>query len=760
MIFVLLLSSCISERFEWDNDEDNATERMISFTVRVPGMAASRTRMMSEQDEKHIETIDILLFKNDGGAIEYVYTPFPVRTFENPNSDMVTFTTLLPEGIYDVVLFANARSIISNVVANNNIVAGMPKADVLKQLVFENTGLWNTGASGGTFTPVPMWAEMTGFKIDTESAAPQSHQTNFVRMVAKIDVQIASIVDNFQLTSVHLYNLNNRGQIAPNNAAPWNIPSMTNPKPPSIPESEPLSIAVGATKSTTPVTFDTQIVGNQLLNSIYIFETTPGTYNTLSENTFIIIGGKWGREIGGTIVFDEEDTYYRIEFANEDDHLPLRRNHRYVVHINEVGSRGYRTQSAAITSPINNIKSTTVEFNDGRFTHLALMNRIILASSDSNIELPTTASEYNVLIFTNNTDGWTITGITDASGAPVSWLNTSTETTVTDANGQVTPLRLQANSNTGGDWRTAHIHLMAGRLSLILRLDQVGTLQFSEGHGGWAGSNIYWVSTGTHSGRFAFDDVDATANQARQGVYFRWGSLIARSAASGAWAGTTRLYFPSGQTGTASALSMPTWGLWSSVLETLAADSHRAYLYEITDGRAGVGDICKFMTEMGWAPPGRNWRMPVAAEFGSIDDYTVTTATGWNVLDNTNEAGIALIQSGANPIGWRKAAMTATVTQPAHSETLFPAAGFAGATHGSTNNPTSGTATHNSIRTSGIYWSSSPTASGGATTGTAYGLQIGDIGATTAKNGATIIVPQATIDRRHAAPIRCVVDLR
>lgn len=138
-------------------------------------------------------------------------------------------------------------------------------------------------------------------------------------------------------------------------------------------------------------------------------------------------------------------------------------------------------------------------------------------------------------------------------------------------------------------------------------------------HNGWAGSNIYWDGS-----KLTFNDVGDYVCQNYIGVYFKWGSLYGISPVDN-FSYLTVVYKPDG--------SMTSDMNWNSIprvndatishTPSLGKDARDwAYLYEITDGDSGIGDICKYLTEKGWAPAGKEWRMPTSKEFESANSYT------------------------------------------------------------------------------------------------------------------------------------------
>jgi len=197
-------------------------------------------------------------------------------------------------------------------------------------------------------------------------------------------------------------------------------------------------------------------------------------------------------------------------------------------------------------------------------------------------------------------------------------------------------------------------------------------------HNGWAGSNIYWDGS-----KLTFDDVGDYTNQNYIGVYFQWGSLYGISPVDN-FSFSTVVYKPDG-----SAISDMSWSSIPRVDDATISSSppvgkeirDRAYLYEITNGDTGIGDICKYLTEKGWAPAGKRWRMPTSKEFESGDSYNHIS---YGVDGDVNASGTSFIGEG-----YRKD----DIGQP-----FFTRSGFRN----------SGDGTIVNVGTLGYYWSSTP----------------------------------------------------
>jgi len=168
----------------------------------------------------------------------------------------------------------------------------------------------------------------------------------------------------------------------------------------------------------------------------------------------------------------------------------------------------------------------------------------------------------------------------------------------------------------------------------------------------WAGSNIFWDGN-----RLTFlPETTPEFLQGYQGVYFFWGSLIGISPVGTATAGQTtgapgnfvttnntgtRLFVPPSvspnrpnwTTAFAASTNNSTTKPWSgntidaiprvqagaSLYSPVWLDDHssRNYLYEIHDTVSFRGDICRYLSERRFAPPG-HWRMPNGKELGHL----------------------------------------------------------------------------------------------------------------------------------------------
>ena len=140
----------------------------------------------------------------------------------------------------------------------------------------------------------------------------------------------------------------------------------------------------------------------------------------------------------------------------------------------------------------------------------------------------------------------------------------------------------------------------------------------------WAGTNIYYDDTPgvEHLTFLSRDDAgyDPATTATYQGVFFPWGSLtgIGTGVADGTvYASSMKATYPLGGTLVVNdnPASIPSLNNRASIPDP--ADPGRKYLIEHHNPASGVGDICKFLSDNGWAPSS-GWRMPTANEFQEL----------------------------------------------------------------------------------------------------------------------------------------------
>ena len=459
-----LFYCCADEHDRFDVPVDGK-EKLVTFSVRVPGNSSPKTYALTEDGESEVKQIAVLLFKNG----KYIYRPMYSNTITtDPDSKTKTFTLKVPEGTYDMVILANANASLNNIL--DHISVGDEKANVLNGLKLTNEGKWETKSTSGNYKPIPMWGEKSNIIITSGMGKVEA---TLLRMVSKIDVSLTTKAQkNFELTSVYLYNYNSKGQIIP--SADALNESKTEVSKPTVlgnPTKGPLQYDKDA------ITKDLNThKGSSCINEIYTFEATAGTAGDLSQNTCLVIGGRYQN--------DTNETFYRIDFANTADgaitYLPLLRNNQYRVDVQSISGPGLPTTEQAFNSRPVNIKASILNWSDGRFTEFDVNGQYFVGVSQgkytfSKEERGDKSSDNILSILTNHPDGWKIE-ITDKDGkiTNYSWLECSSTKGVAN---KAADVRLKLGKNDSERPRTAYVHVKAGRLDYIVEVTQLNTFQ-------------------------------------------------------------------------------------------------------------------------------------------------------------------------------------------------------------------------------------------------------------------------------------------
>ncbi|GHV58989.1 hypothetical protein FACS1894182_12390 [Bacteroidia bacterium] len=288
---------------------------------------------------------------------------------------------------------------------------------------------------------------------------------------------------------------------------------------------------------------------------------------------------------------------------------------------------------------------------------------------------------------TQTIGSWTGSGTTTVTSAPV--------TVNTGVTGNGTPVTIAFSSITIGSTVYSGTIAPAFDMNLDPSLSYTLTVNFKKEAVKFVASNIYWDGN-----KLTFDTYTTTPSMSsmqKQGVMFKWGSLVGVSCPgtagnqTTAWDAGSAVYVPTNNTGTAWTATTATakgWTNWSNIpyvndgyTSTSSTDSH---LTDLTaDYSTLQGDICRFINPA--------YRMPTVSEFGSKPDYNLSQVVLSNVA--TSATGQTALSSGA--------------TYTPSNGMFFPASGF--------RNP-DGIVYY--VGSGGDYWSSSA----GSNSSHAYGL--------------------------------------
>ena len=517
---MLALASCFREQDMGNPGAVGDGETFVKFSIWLPGNSAPTTRALTESNENHVQTIDILIFEQ-GGA--WVYnTGCSGSDIATDGGDPLkkSFTIKMRQGSYDMVMLANARSIVSGM-----NMSGQSKSVVLAALTAQMPpgGKWITDPAATDYKAIPMWGDVGNVTINSSTQNLDAQNIRLTRMLARVDVQIDPAVTNFTLTSVDVYNYNTMGALVPTAAGSWDASTMTAIAP-NVPSAStltkgPLEYNNDSGKSEINTT------ANRCAMEIYLFEAenhTAGGHGTAKEptqRTCIVVGGKYNGA--------STPTYYRADFSTSKDNtgnvlLDVLRNHHYTFEITKVSSSGAGSSEDAFKGVKN------IEF----------------------------------------------------------------EVQVTDWGDNVS-------------------------VPLVSKLEK------------WARSNIVWDAA---NGRLTFavtegDNASIPANS--QGVFFKWGSLVAVSPTDYTYTPAKILFSINNMKYAWTAIPYvgnilaEQTGKW--VNSDASEDDFAGYDggsntngpgYAISGANINKGDICRYISDQGWVQ-GR-WRLPTAAEYDEL----------------------------------------------------------------------------------------------------------------------------------------------
>jgi hypothetical protein len=464
--------------------------RLVTLLLAVPGLPASRG--LDEPGENFIETVDVLLFKDD----KFYYRAIGSNIDDDGGITKKKFNVRLPMGTYGIVVLANARAALAGFAPATVSTANIPRStflDSLAQVVQPYAGpneKWTD-----KFSYIPMWGyykDGASTTLTINEGATTLQPINLTRAIARVDVSVALAAQgDFSLESVYLYNYSRAGSLAPavyHDPGPgtnvdgydgnqWNILSI--PAPEGLKAVAP-HLPAYAVKIEGPLEYivnddpdDPEFVYKQ---EIYTYEAAVGTPGTMM-NTCLVIGG----------YYDGSDTptYYRVEFANkvsEPDqyqYLPLLRNYKYNVEIQEVNGHGYPRPGDAYANKPANIVVNIVPWDEGGMNDVEFNGQHYLAVDKSELVFYRSGAAKSLEAITDYPGGWTVT-----TGVPEfpAWLHVSEPTPKNNVStGELdkrTTLKLTAGSWNSGT-RAGFFYIVAGNLKKKITVRQVDEEEFS-----------------------------------------------------------------------------------------------------------------------------------------------------------------------------------------------------------------------------------------------------------------------------------------
>ena len=710
MLLTTMLGSCVADR-DFENSISPAGDREVSFTVTVPGMKTPSTRALNSTKEQEIAEIDVVIFENTSGAlVEYHRTTditevasggewqFKVHSIENGSDITVTF-------------IANASREVSRALralenANGGRYIGVHKTDFLQELSSINEGKWNTSDNG--YWKIPMYGEVSVANNSNIYDNPPS-STSLTRMLAKVDVTNGKhpigntpVAGDFRLTAVHVVHYNACGTIAPTwDSTTGEIQSGASVSAPNTP-TNPRKVVW--TTYGDELTYHLANDQAHLMSEIYLFECqaqsqlSPGASNPENETRLVFEGDYYAPDTGWGHYF------YPVDFNEEDGtaYIPLLRNNRYHFTITGATGRGHDHLGEAVAAMgvMSNLKTSLLVVDESGIRNIVWNSEYFLGVENDEVTLDETANSMVTLkCLTNYAEGWELNKSLYTDGIEYIAGNNWLSATLTSPSDPTSKLELKALSSNSGA-RKAIVHIRAGRLTHEITVEQRNGSIAPR----FARSNVVWMvdANKPNGGYLTFATTEAenatVAPANVQGVFFKWGSLVAVSPTGAAYNVNQILFSANGT-------KNYTWANIPYINETgapfndsdVTSDDFATYNGNTGyDDSANKGDICRYITAQGWVPSGERWRLPKQSELDALMGEITSVSNGGGFT--TQPSGMA--PSGSNTYGdhtngfWEvpsgrwlgkgAGASRGTEQVPGGSSVYFPAGGYRYYSNGST----------------------------------------------------------------------------
>jgi hypothetical protein len=460
---MLLLSACVSE-FEIPDSVPGSGpgpggvpggEPVVTLQLSFPSMEEVNTRAITDSIENRIDSIRLFVFRAGGTTSRldniYMYdVSIPTDSInialggQTKTAHVKVQNTLYKQYF---VLVANPAGLSFPTLTKDVSTLGQ----LSNALLYSNS--WQYEPYAGSFTPFPMWGQIVdSVLIDHEHTPSAADLTvNLIRPVARIEVGV-DVNNNtgdpalgfgaqFKIDSVFVCNVNGHGYVAPHEDLVKNPPYTVISKTHTIPSDTRVMHAY----KTIPLYNPIPGVVPVYTNAIYVPET-----DTTDSKPFIVIRAQYYQ--------DNVYYYYRIDFTNGSQYVPLLRNKSFRINITGIRKTGFGSLAEAVASPAMPLNPNLIIGNE---TDMQDIREIVY---DGNIWLGCASTDLKV-----SWNGCINIPLRTGSNVPITYETVTSVTgfTLSGSNYSFTP-------NYTGAPRTAVIKIKAGTLSQTIRLTQSG----------------------------------------------------------------------------------------------------------------------------------------------------------------------------------------------------------------------------------------------------------------------------------------------
>ena len=465
----LILTGCFKEI---SNTTFEQNGNQVLFSVQAPGRFGPATRALSDVEESEVRSIEVLLF--DPVTKEVASPPiYTDAVISDPDDDgdfrTKTFRLRMPQGIFDVMIFANARAAFNGVL----IEEGEAQESALAKLTasMPATG-WVADPNEATAPYlIPMWGMKENLSVGTGNTVSGIY---LHRMVARVDLNVTgtdSQTGAFKIKEIKLYNAQKEGRIAPA-LAHWNKNALINGSQPAGWVTAPS--LTGSGYYTNPISYTGVIAPDQksCTREIYLFEAPKATAHADLTAPFLTVKGS----------FNGVEGWYRVDFTDPvgATYVDVLRNYLYRIAIDRVTGAGLPNEEDAIKSLSNNMMVEVTLWNeydmggsafDGdRF--LSVNPSWVIHSDDAH-----TAASINIKTDPYASFSMSHIKLSDSETDPdipflgdwISNLALSAKSVLSDKNAYTLTYDVAPNAYIA---RTAYIHVTLGRLTQTVQITQ------------------------------------------------------------------------------------------------------------------------------------------------------------------------------------------------------------------------------------------------------------------------------------------------
>lgn len=437
----MAIVSCRKEATQLEIMPDGATNQRVKLMLNLPKSAQPKTYAVTANDENKIASIDLFAFKVVNGRELFSYYTKGIMLTANGMSGQAAFYADLVKSTddYHFVILCNVREEVQKAAAS--FIEGVPKDDLLRNLVKLCSEKWR--ATSTNFMPIPMWGE--GEVVKGVGVQTSTMTFSVLRSLAAIDVVLAQDAGNdFQMTSVSIFNGNNSGQIVP-------FPAYYDMQHKSVTE-----VSLPTLVQFLPVQdYHLDQPSIELKNEIYLFESkaAPGTF--ASDATGLVIGGKYKGS--------DRITYYRIDVVDGNGKpIALLRNHRYTINIIKVSGEGTTNKELAWNAKPVNITANITPWSEANLPDVNIPEVYELKVGQETFQDDGGRKRINLDLNVTYSGGWTVTSSTN-------WI---TPATSSGPAGQVQNFSFNVTRNNSGAARIGTLTFKSGILSKTIHVTQ------------------------------------------------------------------------------------------------------------------------------------------------------------------------------------------------------------------------------------------------------------------------------------------------